>query len=70
MHVIVTEDPMITRTTEPAALPRAPRGTIKNFIDRDVPRDRALSQGAPSKPLFNALPLARLIPQDVHSVMD
>jgi hypothetical protein len=34
----------------------------------DVP-DVALSKGTPSKPLLG-LPLARLIPQDVHSVMD
>jgi hypothetical protein len=26
--------------------------------------------GVPAKPLFDALPLARVIPQDVHSVMD
>jgi hypothetical protein len=32
--------------------------------------DSRLSSGTPSKPLLNALPLARLIPQDVHSVMD
>ncbi|HYP74671.1 MAG TPA: hypothetical protein VER12_01875 [Polyangiaceae bacterium] len=29
-----------------------------------------LSHGRPSRPLFGALPLARLIPQDVHSVLD
>ncbi|HKO48299.1 MAG TPA: hypothetical protein VJV79_11275 [Polyangiaceae bacterium] len=29
-----------------------------------------LSQGTPSRPLFGRLPLARLIPQDVHSVLD
>ncbi|HEU0031020.1 MAG TPA: hypothetical protein VFQ53_10345 [Kofleriaceae bacterium] len=31
--------------------------------------DRALSHGEPSRPLLG-LPLARLIPQDIHSVMD
>jgi len=29
-----------------------------------------LSQGQPSRPLLGVLPLARVIPQDVHSVMD
>jgi hypothetical protein len=29
-----------------------------------------LSQGAPSAPLFGVLPLARVIPQDIHSIMD
>jgi len=29
-----------------------------------------LSQGTPSRPLLGRLPLARLIPQDVHSVLD
>lgn len=32
--------------------------------------ESSLSQGRPSKPLFGVLPLARLIPQDIHSVMD
>ncbi|MDQ3368542.1 MAG: hypothetical protein M3680_24200 [Myxococcota bacterium] len=31
--------------------------------------DRALSHGEPSKPILG-LPLARLIPQDVHAIMD
>jgi hypothetical protein len=31
---------------------------------------RTLSVGTPSKPLLGRLPLARIIPQDVHSVMD
>lgn len=31
---------------------------------------RSSSRGIPSRPLLNALPLARLIPQDVHSMMD
>lgn len=39
-----------------------------------VPRDeRGLamrSVGIPAEPLFGALPLARVIPQDVHSVLD
>jgi hypothetical protein len=32
--------------------------------------ERTLSHGVPSAPLLGKLPLARLIPQDVHSVMD
>lgn len=32
--------------------------------------DRTLSHGEPSRPLLGVLPIARLIPQDVHSVMD
>lgn len=32
--------------------------------------DRTLSHGEPAKPLLGFLPIARLIPQDVHSVMD
>jgi hypothetical protein len=35
----------------------------------DSATDRTLSHGAPSKPILG-LPLARLIPQDIHSVMD
>lgn len=36
----------------------------------EATEERALSKGRPSKPLLGALPLARLIPQDIHSVMD
>ncbi len=44
---------------------------LDKLIDHDVARDRTLSHGAPSKPLAKGLlPLARIIPQDVHSVMD
>ena len=32
--------------------------------------DRALSHGVPSAPVLGGLPLARLIPQDIHSLMD
>jgi hypothetical protein len=34
------------------------------------PSPIAVGEGAPAKPLLGVLPLARLIPQDVHSVMD
>lgn len=44
---------------------------LDRLLDHDVATDRTLSHGAPSKPLAKGLlPLARLIPQDVHSVMD
>ncbi|MDF3071175.1 MAG: hypothetical protein K0R38_6776 [Polyangiaceae bacterium] len=34
------------------------------------PTKLALSVGEPSRPLLGRLPLARVVPQDVHSVMD
>jgi hypothetical protein len=37
---------------------------------RSHPRGSAFSQGEASAPLLGVLPLARMIPQDVHSVMD
>ena len=54
------------------------RQTLTQPIDKlaklsqaeDRPADSALSQGAPAKPLLGVLPLRRLIPQDVHSVLD
>lgn len=35
-----------------------------------VAEDRTLSHGEPSKPVLGALPIARWIPMDVHSMMD
>lgn len=32
--------------------------------------DRRLSVGVPSRPLLGRLPLSRIVPQDVHSIMD
>lgn len=53
------------RTNVPKTAP------LDRVLDRDVARDRTLSHGAPSKQLARGfLPLARIIPQDVHSVMD
>jgi hypothetical protein len=46
------------------------QGPLDRLLDRTVAKDRTGSQGAPSKPLFGVLPISRLIPQDVHSVMD
>ena len=42
-------------------------GTTKRRIDFE---DRTLSHGTPPGKLLGILPLARVIPQDVHSVMD
>ena len=50
--------------TSDAALPSVP---LENF---DFTADRTLSHGVPSRDLLGGLPLARLIPQDVHSVVD
>ncbi len=44
--------------------------TVDPTLDRDGAEDRTLSHGSPSEPLLGVLPLARLIPQDVHSMMD
>ena len=45
------------------SLPRAPLGEAP-------PQGSTLSVGAPAKKLFGILPIARLVPQDIHSVMD
>jgi hypothetical protein len=65
-----SEEIMTTTNTQNATLPRSKQAPIDRLLDRDVQRERTLSHGAPSKPLLGALPLARLIPQDLHSVMD
>jgi hypothetical protein len=49
---------------------REMQAPLDRVLDRHVEGDRRLSHGAPSKPLFGVLPLSRLIPQDVHSVID
>jgi hypothetical protein len=61
---------------EPSMFPTVPADVVEASHRPPViesPRleddDRALSKGIPSRPLFG-LPLARLIPQDIHSVMD
>ncbi len=61
---IITNPPRTARRrTANAGLPFVP-------LDEDRGMDRTLSQGAPAEPLFGVLPIRRLIPQDVHSVMD
>lgn len=52
-------DPEVTASQRPPVI----------LDDRDLDGDRTLSKGVPSKPLLG-LPIARLIPQDIHSVMD
>lgn len=39
-------------------------------LSRGLAMIRSLSVGSPSRPLLGRLPLARIVPQDVHSVMD
>jgi hypothetical protein len=47
------------------------QGPLDRLVGHEVKKERALSHGTPSKPLAKGLlPLARVIPQDVHSVMD
>ncbi len=44
---------------------------VDRLIGHEVAQDRTLGKGSPSRPIAKGLlPLARLIPQDVHSVMD
>lgn len=45
-------------------------GRELDFGDTEELASSTLSRGTPSRPLLGRLPLARLIPQDVHSVMD
>ena len=53
----------------PAALkPRL--GQLLASVERIIFVELRPAAPVPSKPLLGALPLARLIPQDVHSVMD
>ena len=49
---------------------REMQAPLDRALDVTVEKERALSQGEPSKPLLGVLPISRLIPQDVHSVMD
>jgi hypothetical protein len=47
-----------------------PQAPLDRVLDRTVEEDRTLSHGVPARPLLGVLPIARLIPQDIHSVMD
>jgi hypothetical protein len=58
------------RTENEAASSRETQAPLDRVLDRTVEKERMGSHGTPSKLLFGALPLSRLIPQDVHSVMD
>jgi hypothetical protein len=61
---------MTTYTGDRTTFERDLQAPLDRVFDRTVERERSLSQGEPSKPLFGVLPISRLIPQDVHSVMD
>jgi hypothetical protein len=61
MHPYKTEDQTSAQRSQ------AP---LDRVFHHQVEIKRPLSKGALSRPLFGVLPLARLIPQDVHSVMD
>jgi hypothetical protein len=58
-----TDDPQWQSEAGSLAPPPAPEGT-------DGQKQSSLSVGRPSRPLLGRLPLARVIPQDVHSAMD
>ena len=55
---------MITDTTKNGTRPRETNGHSR------MPAERRLSKGEPAKKLLGFLPIARLIPQDIHSVLD
>lgn len=55
------------------ATPHSTFGSTKlpAFAPEGAPeQERTLSHGAPAKKLFGVLPIMRLVPQDVHSMMD
>ena len=53
-----------------ASVPPPAPAAGANVRQFDAAQDRTLSHGVPARSLLGGLPLARLIPQDVHSVMD
>ena len=55
-------------TVDPEVMEAARRPPV--ILEDETDDTRRLSQGIPAKPLLGFLPLARLIPQDIHSVMD
>lgn len=56
-------------TVDPEVMEAARRPPVI-LEDEERIEERPSSKGIPSKPLLGFLPIARLIPQDVHSVMD
>lgn len=69
------ENPYVSPSSGRRAIdPDLPEAPLDAAIDRDLVldyvEDRALSHGSPARPLLGVLPIARFIPQDVHSVMD
>lgn len=65
---------MSTSSDRRAIDPGLPKAPLDASIDRDRVldhvEDRALSHGRPARPLLGVLPIARVIPQDIHSVGD
>lgn len=63
---------MPSTTYTPPKSPRRAANAAHTFVplDENLAHDRTLSQGAPAEPLFGVLPIRRIIPQDLHSVMD
>ncbi|HYO96305.1 MAG TPA: hypothetical protein VER33_17420 [Polyangiaceae bacterium] len=60
-----------TSTSSTKYVPEKDVFAIGDAVLQAAREDRAtLSEGIPSAPLLGALPVARVIPQDVHSVMD
>lgn len=55
---------------EPARLDENWEAVGASTLAEAEPPARRLSVGMPSRPLLGKLPLARVVPQDVHSVMD
>lgn len=64
-----TQVPDIDITTTPTSTPAATSSDGQGQEGAGTGA-RRLSQGTPSAPLFGALPVARWIPMDVHSMMD
>lgn len=58
------------KTGNKATIATQLQAPLDRALGRKVEEDRPLSKGAPSKLLLGALPISRLIPQDVHSVLD
>lgn len=61
---------MATHKTANGKSTRKIQAPLDRVFHRTVEEDRTLSHGAPSKLLLGALPISRLIPQDIHSVAD
>ena len=54
-------------TQYPESLPPLPTNGVRGGAALE---DRTLSHGEPARKLFGVLPIARLVPMDVHAMMD